>query len=163
MIFAGLPQIGVLTLDVTNFLSAHPALVNDIAGHALAHALYSHMRRGRRPGMSRRQIRKNSNRQRRWFVDNIIMHHKRIHDRNRQLAVDNARSRAIARRDALKREALPLSIQKLTAPKPAQDESLKWRNAVSLRQKGEELRGRADARKLRARSRWLAISETKNN
>jgi hypothetical protein len=148
-----------MTLDVSSFLGTHPSLINEIGGHALAHALYSYMRRSRRRGISRRQMRKLSNRKRRWFVDNIIMHHKRLHDRNREIVVGNARSRVLARRKALEKRTAPMSSPELQKDR----ESMKWRNAVSLKEKAVELRGRADARKLRARSRWLSAIGSSTN
>lgn len=157
MVSISLP-LQTLTLDVTSFLSAHPSLIYDLAGHGVAHALYSHARRRRHGKGNRRVIRKESNRRRRWFVDNIIMHHKRLHDRNRETVINDARKRAIARRDAMKKESL--NLQK-TTPQKGPDQ-MKWRNAVNLKDKGSELRGRADSRRMRARSRWLAISENKN-
>jgi hypothetical protein len=152
-----MPSIGTMTFDVNNFLSAHPALANEVAGHALAHAFYSYIRRGNRGGLSRRQIRKELNRKHRRFVDNILMYNKRLHDKNRAIAVEDARSRIIARRKKLEKEALLL--QRSTLQKD-QNDSVKWRNAVSLREKGSELRGRIDARRLRARSRWLTITKS---
>lgn len=152
MLHLALPSIAGVTLDVSTFLSAHPALINEVGGHALAQALYSYMRRSRRRGVSRREMRKLSNRKRRWFVDNIIMHHKRLHDRNREIVVGDARSRVLARRKAMEKRAAPMSTPELQKDR----ESMKWRNAVSLKDKAVELRGRADARKLRARSRWIS-------
>jgi len=150
-----MPSIGSLTLDFGNFLSLHPALINDVAGHALAHALYSHIRRAGRGRVSRRQARKMSNRKRRWFVDNIIMHHKRLHDRNRELLISNARTRALARRKS--QEKQPPMGASPTLQKD-RDQPTKWRDTVSLKQRGADLRGRSDARRLRARSRWLTVA-----
>ena len=150
-----MPSIGSLTLNFGNFLSLHPALINDVAGHALAHALYSHIRRAGRGRVNRRQARKMSNRKRRWFVDNIIMHHKRLHDRNRELLISNARTLALARRKAQEKQS-PIggspTLQK------DRDQPTKWRDTVSLKQRGADLRGRSDARRLRARSRWLTVT-----
>ena len=156
MTFISLP-IGTLTLDVTSLIAAHPGLIYDIGGHALAHALYSHIRRRHHSGLSRREMRKTANRKRRWFVDNIIMHHKRLHDRNRAVLISNARSRALAMRNTVKKE--PLSPQQENSLHRDQDPKMKWRNAINLKEKGKELRGRSDARRLRARSKWLTIME----
>ncbi len=150
-----MPSIGSLMLDFGNFLSLHPALINEVVGHALAHQLYSHIRRAGRGRVSRRQARKMSNRKRRWFVDNIIMHHKRLHDRNRELLISNARTRALARRKA--QEKQPPMGASPTLQKD-RDQPIKWRDTVSLKQRGADLRGRSDARKLRARSRWLTVA-----
>lgn len=153
MPFLGLPSVGGLTLDITNFLTANPALVHEIGGHALAHLLYSHIRRSAYgSGLSRREIRKASNRKRRWFVDNIIMHHRRLHNRNREAIVNNARNRVLARREALEQKSSSLQNQ----PQKNHDEKTKWRDAADMKNRGQIIRGRIDSRKLRARSRWLS-------
>ncbi len=150
-----------LSLNVASFVITHPALIQEIAGHALAHTLYSYISRaGRRRGMSRREMRKTMNRKRRWFVDNIIMHHKRLHDQKRASIISNARERALAKKEAAKKSAL--SSQRSLSPQQGQDNLNRWRNNVSLRERGAEIRGRVDARRLRARSRWLSIAETKS-
>lgn len=156
MTFISLPSVGTLTFDVGNFLSTNPALINEVAGHALAHALYSHIRRGghRSRGINRRAARKNANRKRRWFVDNIIMHHKRLHDRNREMVITNARTRALARRKELEKKEPQLSQSALQHNR---SQSTPWRNKTDLKSRGEELRNRANARKLRAESRWACV------
>lgn len=155
MTFISLPSVGTLSHDAGNFLAGHPALFQEIAGHALAHALYSHIRRGGRArGISRRQARKISNRKRRWFVDNIIMHHKRLHDRNRELVITNARTRSVARRKDIDKKPKQLSPSTLQYNRT---QSMPWRNKTDLKTRGEELRSLANARKLRAESRWASI------
>ena len=161
MTFISLPNIVSLSLDVSNLLQpAGSSFLHDLAGEGLAHALHSFARRsGRRKGMSRRQLRKTANRKRRWFVDNIVMHHKRLHDRNRAIVVSNARSRALAKREALKKNPAGLQKQNPTFAQRARDNSPQSQNM--LREKSKSLRGRVDARRLRARSRWLSVMEEK--
>lgn len=131
-------------------------MINDIAGHALAHALYSHIRRGSRArGISRRQARKRSNRKRRWFVDNIIMHHKRLHDRNRELVITNARTRALARRKELEKKPEQLSHSTLRHNRPKSDQRHQDRSA--LKKRGEELRQRTLMCRVRAERRWSSV------
>ncbi len=163
--FISLPSVGTLTFDIGNFLTTNPALINEVAGHALAHALYSHMRRGgHNRRLSRRQARKNANRKRRWFVDNIIMHHKRIHDRNREMVITNARTRALNRRKELEKKSPQLSSSTL---QHIRSQSTPWRSKVDLKSRGEELRNQALAKKLRAESRWASVmrsgQEEQNN
>lgn len=159
MFHLALPSIGTMTLDVSSFIGAHPGLVNELGGHALAHALYSYVRHSGRGG-NRRQMRKLSNMKRRWFVDNIIMHHRRIHERNREIVVGNVRSMVLAKRDAIKKQ--PPHLQKSLVN--GQNEQTRWRDAATnLKQKGMEIRGRVDARRLRARSRWLSLAEEKSS
>jgi len=122
--------------------------------------LHSFARRSRRrKGLSRREMRKSSNRKRRWFVDNIVMHHKRLHDRNRAIVVSNARSRALAKRESLKKNSPSLQKQSPSFMERHRDNSPQSQN--DLREKAKSLRGRVDARRLRARSRWLSVMEEK--
>jgi len=104
-------------------------------------------------------MRKSSNRKRRWFVDNIVMHHKRLHDRNRAIVVSNARSRALAKRESLKKNSPSLQKQSPSFMERHRDNSPQSQN--DLREKAKSLRGRVDARRLRARSRWLSVMEEK--
>ncbi len=143
-------------MSASNFVTLHPELISELAGHALVHDLYSHMHSNRKTGLSRRLRRKNANIRRRWFVDNIILHHKRLHDKNRELAVVKAREQAIARRDALKKKQ-ELALER--AKNPQKEQERKWRELVELREKSSSIRGRIDTRRMRARSRWLSISE----
>lgn len=162
MTFISLPNIATLTLDATNFLQANPFLIQDFASDTLSHALHSYARRSRRKGLSRRQLRKSSNRKRRRFVDNIVMHHKRLHDRNRAIVVSNARSRALAKREALKRNPTSLQKQSPTFAQRARDNSPQSQS--SLRERAKSLRGSVDARRLRTRSRWLStLQEVKTS
>ncbi len=156
MTFIFLPDVGTLTLDITNFVTANPALIHQIAGDALSHALHSYVGRSRkRRGMTRRQMRKNANRKRRWFVDNIIMHHKRLHDRNRAIVVSNARTRALAKRDSVKKDSpAPARTHLQTLQR---EREMPKQNSSNLRERAKSLRGRVDSRRLRARSRWLSV------
>ena len=161
MTFINIPHIASLTLDAAGLLNPHQTFLQDLGSEALSHALYSFTRRsGRRRSLGRRQMRKQLNRKRRWFVDNIVMHHKRLHDRNRAIVVSNARTRALAKREALKKNAPSLQKQNTSFAQRARDNSPQSQNA--LRDRAKSLRGRVDARRMRARSRWLsAIEETK--
>lgn len=82
------------------------------------------------------------------------MHHKRIHDRNRELVITNARTRALARRKELEKKPVQLSASAL---QHTRTQSTPWRQKVDLKSRGEELRNRANARKLRAESRWASV------
>lgn len=141
-------------MSAANFISLHPELLSELAGHALAHSMYSHIRGGKKIGLSRRARRKAANTRRRWFVDNIVLHHKRLHDKNRELAVSKVREQALAKRDALKKQSL--SLQTST---PQKDEARKWRDRAELKERASLVRGRVDSRRLRARSRWMEVTE----
>ncbi len=154
MTFISLPSVGSLTLDVTNYLTLNPTLIHEIAGHGLAHVLYSHVRKSsRKKVLSRRMARKMANRKRRWFVDNIIMHHKRIHDRNRELVISNARSRALARKKGVESPSLAKSSPLIHQREKSQN----WQGKLVIKERGAEIRERLEARKIRANSRWASL------
>jgi hypothetical protein len=155
-----MPTLGVPS--ISSLILTHPSLVNEVIGEGLAHILYSHTRSRRRNRTNRRERRKVANRRRRWFVDNIIMHHRRLHERNRELAVSKARDRVVARRGMLKKENLQpsQSARSFSKEKPEREN---WKERVSLKERGAEIRGRTDLRKMRARSRWLTLSDSSSN
>jgi hypothetical protein len=157
VLFLALPStLSSLTLSASNFISLHPGLINELAGHTLVHNLYSHMHSSKKSGLSRRARRKNANIRRRWFVDNIILHHKRLHDKNRELAVNKARDLAIARRDAAKKRQ-ELSLQR--AKEPQLDQERRWRDMARTKGRASTIRERIDSRRLRALSRWSSVAE----
>ena len=143
-----------MTLDVGNFLAGNPAVVREVGGYALAHVLYTYARRKGSGRSNRRQIRKSSNRKRRWFVDNIIMHHKRLHDRNREIVVGNVRARVMARKQA-ERKILP----KPSTTSLRRDSGTRWREMVELKDRGNDLRNRVKAKQIRAKHRWVSLIE----
>jgi len=149
----------LVSLKAYSFVAAHPTLVHEIGMHALAHTMYSYVRSGRNAGISRRLNRRKMNQKKRWFVDNIIMHHKRLHDRNREVAISNARQRAIERNKKKNKENLDLEISKLNN---SPNKNI-WRQKIAMQERSKQIRGRIDARRTRARSRWLAISSDKKN
>jgi len=110
------------------------------------HIFFSLMRGSRRKRLTRAQRRKLANNRRRWFTDNIIMHHKRLHDRNREDAIASAKSRIMANK-------LSDGEETLAAPK-------QWRERFDVRDRGRTVRGRVDARRMRARSRWMSVLDT---
>jgi hypothetical protein len=99
-------------------------------------------------------MRKMTNRRRRQFVDNIIMHHQRLAKINRQTIAGNARERAMARREKVKRKD---DLQRDRSSEREQEIRKKWQDGVSLKERGQRIRGTIDARRSRARSRWLTI------
>ena len=183
MAFFVLPIIGTIAFDPLTLASTNPALVYEVAGHALGHALYDHISRlGRRRGLSRREMRKIVNRKRRWFVDNIIMHHQRIHHKNRQTLISNARNRAIE-----KRKEKPNNFKEIIKNKESKQSQYPFRNREddyydytennenkknnsysyedkeNYQEKGLIIRSRLDAKKIRARTRWLTLLNEKNS
>lgn len=154
-----LTQSGTLTFDVNNFLTMNPTLVNSAAGYGLAHVLFSHIRRsGQGNRVNRRVARKIANRRRRRFVDNIIMHHKRLHDRNRETAVGNARLRALARQKKLKNP----SVQS-TSLQHQRSNVKTYSSKVSLLERAKSIRSNTDSKRIRAQSRWASIMKMEND
>lgn len=121
-------------------------LVQQIVTDEIFHSLFNMLRRKKGKKLSRSQRRKLANRRRRWFTDNIIMHHKRLHDRNREIVIASAKTKTLAKR-----------LMEQHAPKP--ETTNKWRDRVDVRDKGRTVRGRVDARRSRARSRWLSVQD----
>ena len=150
--------VNLVSLKAYSFVATHPTLVHEIGMHALAHTMYSYVRSGRSVG-SRRLNRRKMNQKKRWFVDNIIMHHKRLHARNRELAISNARQRAIERNKKKNKENLDPETSKLNN---SPNKNI-WRQKIAMQERSQQIRGRIDARRTRARSRWLTISSDKKN
>ena len=120
--------------------------MSHVIDHEIMSVLFSLIKGPRKARLSRAQSRKMMNRRRRWFTDNIIMHHKRLHDRNREIVVASTRERVLAKKAA--------------ANSPQVSASHKWRDRVdSTRERGSTIRGRIDARRSRARSRWVSVQQ----
>ncbi len=141
MDFISLANFNAIGLASSGLLNSH--LVHHLIGHEIMHSFFSIIRGSKGKRLTRAQRRKLLNRRRRWFTDNIIMHHKRLHDKNRQIIVSSARTKVMSRRLDLKKD-------ELSKPK-------KWVERVDVRDRGKTLRGRIDARRMRARSRWLSV------
>ena len=141
MIFIDLSSLSSISISASNLMNS--PLVHHLIEHEIMHVFFN-MMRGSRKGLSRAQRRKLANRRRRWFTDNIIMHHKRLHDRNREIVIAEAKTLAMAKK----------------LGKAPESPTNKWRDRVGVRDRGKIIRGRVDARRSRARSRWLSVAET---
>lgn len=96
MAFLVLPAIGAIAFDPASLLTTYPTLGCQAIGHGLSQLLFSYLRRATsRKGLSRHEMRKIANRKRRWFVDNIIMHHRRLAEKNRQMIIQNSFERVL--------------------------------------------------------------------
>ena len=136
---------GLNTPSITYSGLINSPLAHHLIDHEILHVFFSLAKGPRRSRLTRAQRRKSLNRRRRWFTDNIIMHHKRLHDRNREIVVSSTRARILAKKSAS------------SAP---HDQSHKWRDRVeSTRSRGQTIRGRIEARRARARSRWVSVQE----
>ncbi len=147
-----------LALGKTSLLVLQPTLLQDLAIHGFEHVIRRLLKGTKRKrGLSRAENRKLANRKRRWFVDNIIMHHRRLQEINRQKIVNSARERALLR----KKNLLNNSLQK-AKPKAKPEINRTWQNGIKTRERGVKIRGSVDTRKIRARSRWLTAINQKN-
>jgi len=156
--FISLPTIGSIVFSPTTFMASNPMLVYELAGHSLGHVLFGMFKRNvRRRGFSRAQIRKITNRKRRRFVDNIIMHHQRLAKINRETVVSNARERAIARKEKIARKHSQNQERQKEERKQDAQKHQKWQGGTSLKERGKKMRGMIDAKRTRARSRWLTV------
>jgi len=145
--FIGLANFNAISLASSGLLSS--PLVQHLVGNEISHVFFSLIRGSRRSRLTRARRRKMMNRRQRWFTDNIIMHHKRLHDRNREIVVSSVRARVLAK--------------KLAASSPAVNVERKWRDRVDTKDRGLSIRGRIDARRARARSRWLSVATTSSS
>jgi len=110
---------------------------------------YSNMSLRKRKKMAKKLARL----RRRRFVDRVVMNHVRAHEKTRQVA-----------RDFLKKKGKVLVIgkqkkvkDKLSLQKEKSKD--KWSDKVDPRQKIEQLRGRVELNRVRARSRWLSVKQ----
>jgi hypothetical protein len=101
---------------------------------------------GRKKGLTKAQRKKLARRRYRTFVDNIVMHHKRLHDKNREITINLAKAKTPIKPKEQKLQSI------LT-----KDNQTRWRDQTSARERTLKLRGRVDARRTRARSRWVSI------
>lgn len=161
-----LPQIDALVFNTSSFISMHPALVHEIGSHAMAHVIYSFMKRScHRRGLSRFQMRKILNARNRWFVDNIIMHHKRIHDYNRKIIIRDSKKRAIVNKQKFtekyhssienNKEESKISTRSLFFDTQNYQENTKNDNAND--HNSSFIIERLESRKKREKCKWLPI------
>lgn len=154
--FFVLQTVASLALGKTSLLTLQPQLLHELAIHGFEHVIRRLLKGTKRKrGLTRSQMRKIDNRKRRWFVDNIIMHHRRLAEINRQKLVSNARERALARKKDLQQ------LARAKPKSPTTDINRKWQNGLSMRDRGILVKGATDIRKIRARSRWLSATTIK--
>ncbi len=157
--FFTVANIGTIAFSPGAFMASHPMIAYELVGHSLGHILFGFLKRNRRKrGFSRSQMRKMVNRRRRQFVDNIIMHHQRLANINRQILISNARERALAKKEKFKNQS-QTRAQNMRTPDSSREQETKkrWQGGQSLKERGQKMRGMIDARRTRARSRWLTI------
>ncbi len=85
------------------------------------------------------------NRRQRWFTDNIIMHHKRLHDKNREIAVKLSYEKIIEKH----RAKAPVLSQK----------NISWCQRIDSKSRALLIKERLKARQKRAISRWGSLIE----
>lgn len=161
MLYLTLPStIHALSIYLANVITANPVIVREIGTHMLLHSMRHHARVPR--GMSRvnrgnlRLRRRAVNQRHRWFVDNIIMHHRRLHEKNRQIAINNSRNSSLL---VSKKPNDPLNLNRrepLTQQK-------NWGQRVIIQNGTQDLRNRIESRRIRAKTRWLTIEKHGRN
>lgn len=129
-------------------------LVKHIALDRIAHGILSLFRKKKKRKLTRSQRRKLTTKNRRRFVDNVIMHHQRIHQKNRDIVIQEPIE--LEKRKKLKRKKK--KEQQRKKDKETRSNNEKWQNADDLKHKGTIIRGRIDARRLKARSKWLSVA-----
>lgn len=95
------------------------------------------------------QRKKIARRRFRMFVDNIIMHHKRLHDRNREITIDLTRKKLLDKEKEKKKKEDDRELK----------EKNKWREKYAKNSRAVELKERINARRIRAKSSWVAMLE----
>jgi len=121
---------------------------------------------GRKKGLTKAKMKKMMMRKRRMFVDNVIMHHKRLHDQNREQIIEETKAKISSKvqkkvlavpgnkpiigqsRSSPKREQNSRSVS--TQLKPSQGEHHKTR-----------IQGLIDSERQKSRSKWAV--RTKGN
>ncbi len=97
--------------------------------------------------MSKAKRKKIARRRFRMFVDNIIMHHKRLHDRNREITINLARRKMLQKDEDRKKSKKALALKNKN----------KWRDKYAKHSRAVELKERINARRIRAKSSWAAL------
>lgn len=100
-------------------------------------------------GLSNAQRKKIARRRFRMFVDNIIMHHKRLHDKNREITIDLARKRIVDKEQEKKKRDQELERR----------EKNKWRDKYAKNSRALDIKERINARRIRSKSSWVAMME----
>lgn len=103
--------------------------------------------------MSKSKRKKMSRRRFRMFVDNIILHHRRLHNRNRQITIDLARSRILNKDKNREKAKAELARKKKN----------KWREKYAKHHRAVEIKERINARRIRAKSSWTALIDEKRS
>lgn len=130
-------------------------LVRHIAEHGAAEAIFCLFRKKRKRRLSRSQRKKLITRRRRKFVDTVIMRHQRIHQKNRDIVLEEPEE--LIRKRKLKRKKKKDKEKELKKESKSHG-THKWQDSEDLKHKGTIIRGRIDARRLKARSKWLSVS-----
>ncbi len=99
--------------------------------------------------MSNAQRKKASRRKSRFFVDNIIMHHKRLHDKNRQITIDLVKKKSQEKEKDKKKQKEEL----------VQKDQRKWRDKYDRNKRTLAIKERINARRIRAKSSWTALMD----
>lgn len=118
----------------------------------------------RKKGLTKAQRKKMMMRKRRMFVDRIVMHHKRLHDQNREKIIEETKEKLSKKPSQILSK--PNSSPKLSRLKPHPDKNdFKWQQKVKPKQ-GEhrtKVKGLVDPTRERSRSKWTVRVAKDNN
>ncbi len=128
-------------------------LFRSIAQEGAVEAIFCLFRKRKKRRLSRSKRRKLASRKRRKFVDRVIMRHQEIHQKNRDLVLEEPEE--LERRRKLKRKKKKIKEKE---KEKRSNNGQKWQSSEDIKHKGTIIRGRIDARRLKARSRWLSIA-----
>jgi DNA-binding transcriptional MerR regulator len=107
----------------------------------------------RKKGLTKAQIKKLMMRRRRMFVDNIVMHHKRLHDQNRKKVIEKTRTKLSSKTSKTKsspgKSDLKPRLQKPKAHTPNKNPGPKQ----TTPEKGH-IKGAIDIGRQRSKSKW---------
>lgn len=90
---------------------------------------------------------------RRRFVDRVVMNHVRAHEKSREMVRDFLKKKGkVNLITKQKKQKNTLSLQKEKSKE-------KWSDKVDPRHKIQQLRGRVELNRVRARTRWLSVQQ----
>ena len=114
---------------------------------------------GRKKRMTKAQLKKLMMRRRRMFVDNVIMHHQRLHNQNRQDAIDKTKEKISGRAPSkTKPQSAPKTSPQLSRARPQNQNNFRS-NQIAKPQRPTQpksrIKGFVDNERQKSRSKWV--------
>ena len=81
------------------------------------------------------------------------MHHKRMHDKDRDLVINKAKERLNERKKQVKSKTKSLKY----IDNGSKEQRPNWQQTVLIQNRGSDIRGRIQTKKIRARTRWASV------